>query len=134
MKAISLWQPWASLIPLGMKQVETRHWSTRYKGDLLICSARRDNSSQETYFYEVVKPINPKLTYNDFPFGMAVAVVNLKNCLLMTNELISKQTSLEISLGLWEVGRYAWMFDNIRPIKPFEVIGRQGLFEVNFNG
>ena len=27
MKAISLWQPWASLIAAGVKPYETRHWS-----------------------------------------------------------------------------------------------------------
>lgn len=27
MKAISLWQPWASAMALGLKSIETRHWS-----------------------------------------------------------------------------------------------------------
>ncbi|MBP0020973.1 MAG: ASCH domain-containing protein, partial [Cyanobacteria bacterium SBLK] len=31
-KAISLWQPWASLIAMGRKKFETRHWSTDYRG------------------------------------------------------------------------------------------------------
>jgi hypothetical protein len=26
MKAISLWQPWASLVAIGAKRIETRHW------------------------------------------------------------------------------------------------------------
>ncbi len=28
MKAITLWQPWASLIAIGAKQYETRSWAT----------------------------------------------------------------------------------------------------------
>ena len=36
MKALSLWQPWASLIALGVKTIETRSWSTTYRGPLLI--------------------------------------------------------------------------------------------------
>ena len=34
MKAISLWQPWASAVALGSKRVETRSWSTSYRGPL----------------------------------------------------------------------------------------------------
>jgi len=45
MKAITLWQPWASLIALGEKTIETRSWSTKYRGPLAIhaglrCQAR----------------------------------------------------------------------------------------------
>lgn len=36
MKAISLWQPWASAIACGAKHIETRHWSMAYRGPLLI--------------------------------------------------------------------------------------------------
>lgn len=36
MKALTLHQPWASLIALGVKTVETRSWSTRYRGPLAI--------------------------------------------------------------------------------------------------
>lgn len=36
MKALSLWQPWASLVALGEKRIETREWSTRYRGELAI--------------------------------------------------------------------------------------------------
>lgn len=41
MKALSLWQPWASLMALGVKQNETRSWPTSHRGDLLICAAKR---------------------------------------------------------------------------------------------
>lgn len=36
MKALTLWQPWASLVALGAKTIETRSWSTRYRGPLAI--------------------------------------------------------------------------------------------------
>lgn len=41
MKALTLWQPWASLIPLGAKTIETRSWSTSYRGPLAIHAAKR---------------------------------------------------------------------------------------------
>lgn len=40
MKAISLWQPWASLIAHGVKTIETRSWSTPYRGPLAIHAAK----------------------------------------------------------------------------------------------
>lgn len=36
MKALTIRQPWASLIALGVKHIETRSWSTRYRGPLVI--------------------------------------------------------------------------------------------------
>jgi hypothetical protein len=40
-KALTLWQPWASLIALERKLVETRSWSTSYRGPLAIHAAKR---------------------------------------------------------------------------------------------
>lgn len=39
MKVITIWQPWASLIVLGHKKIETRGWATKYRGPLLIHAA-----------------------------------------------------------------------------------------------
>lgn len=39
MKVLSLHQPWASLIALGVKTIETRSWSTQYRGPLAIQAA-----------------------------------------------------------------------------------------------
>lgn len=36
MKAITLHQPWASLVAEGVKTIETRSWSTKYRGPLVI--------------------------------------------------------------------------------------------------
>ena len=41
MKALTLWQPWASLVALGVKTIETRSWSTTYRGPLAIHAAKR---------------------------------------------------------------------------------------------
>ncbi|MFL0196977.1 ASCH domain-containing protein [Clostridium sp. WILCCON 0269] len=36
MKTLTLIQPWASLIALGEKKIETRSWRTNYHGELFI--------------------------------------------------------------------------------------------------
>lgn len=38
-RALSLWQPWAGFVAVGTKTIETRHWSTKYRGPLLIHAA-----------------------------------------------------------------------------------------------
>lgn len=43
MRAISLHQPWASAIAYGAKRVETRSWSTNYRGPLAIHAAKLFN-------------------------------------------------------------------------------------------
>jgi hypothetical protein len=40
-RVLSLWQPWASLVALGVKTIETRSWSTKYRGPLAIHAAAR---------------------------------------------------------------------------------------------
>lgn len=40
-KALTLHQPWASLIALGVKTIETRSWSTKYRGPLAIHAGKR---------------------------------------------------------------------------------------------
>jgi hypothetical protein len=41
MKALSVRQPWASLIVLGIKDVENRTWRTNYRGPLAIHASQR---------------------------------------------------------------------------------------------
>ena len=41
MKALTLHQPWATLVARGIKQVETRSWSTTYRGQLAIHASVR---------------------------------------------------------------------------------------------
>lgn len=42
MKAITIWQPWASLIACGAKKYETRGWATNYRGPIAIHAGKKD--------------------------------------------------------------------------------------------
>lgn len=44
MKAITVWQPWATLLGTGQKHNETRSWRTSYRGEILIHAAKTDHS------------------------------------------------------------------------------------------
>lgn len=41
LRAITLHQPWATLVALGVKTIETRSWPTKYRGRILIHAAKR---------------------------------------------------------------------------------------------
>lgn len=139
MKAISLWQPWASLIAWGYKKYETRHWYTSYRGELLICSAKKKQQDQYTCWLGIITVLETELnlTDHDFPywdtlgFGCAIAVVNLTDCIKMTEDFIDNQSEAELICGNWEVGRYAWKLENIRPVENIPIKGAQGLFNVD---
>jgi activating signal cointegrator 1 len=40
MKALTLTQPWATLVAIGAKRIETRSWETLYRGPLVIHAAK----------------------------------------------------------------------------------------------
>ena len=44
MKALTLYQPYASLIAVGAKTIETRSWGTSYRGGLLIHAGKKCDS------------------------------------------------------------------------------------------
>lgn len=49
MKVLTLHQPWASLVALGVKTIETRSWSTQYRGPLAIHAAATMPSYDKRY-------------------------------------------------------------------------------------
>src|SRR3989339_577320 len=93
MKAISLWQPWASLCAVGAKLYETRSWSTSYRGPLLICAAKGglctgailELIEKEPAFRKALRPLLPPDCKTPIPYdylwgmvwGAAVAIVDL---------------------------------------------------------
>jgi DNA N-6-adenine-methyltransferase (Dam)/ASCH domain len=130
LKAISLWQPWASLISLGLKHYETRSWKTNYRGKLLICSTAA-NSKQHKEYLKICEQLQLP-PWENFLHGRAIALCDLTDCIEMTPEFIEQQSRTEILCGDWQVGRYAWKLENIQPIaEPFAVKGKQGLFDIS---
>lgn len=103
-KAISLKQPWANLVASGKKTIETRKWSTRYRGDLVICSSQ-----------------NPKIE----PYGKALCIIELYDIKPMAKEYEKKACIKTYPRA------YAWFLRNLRPISPpIRVKGSLGIFNL----
>lgn len=128
MKTITILQPWASLIACGAKMIETRSWSTSHRGPLAIHAGRTVPSMD---FF--TPRVEAALWNEDTPFGKVIAIVELVDCVEMTNERIvawrDKYGDDEIAFGHFEPGRYAWILANMRRIEPVPAKGRQRLWE-----
>lgn len=123
MKALSLKQPWASLIRDRYKLIETRTWKTDYRGDLLICSSKIIDRLNMEHFKDFYR--NEPEPDSDFPLGQAIAIVEVVDCVPMEKE--HEHTALcEIYPNA-----YSWILNNIRPIKAFPVKGQLGIFDVD---
>lgn len=85
MRALTIRQPWASLIIAGMKDVENRTWPTKHRGPLAIHAAVAVASPAEWEHAEMVcKTVAPKLmplwSERVLPRGVVLGTVNLASC------------------------------------------------------
>ncbi|WP_198648871.1 hypothetical protein [Cyanothece sp. BG0011] len=73
-----------------------------------------------------------KNPWHSLPFGQAIAVCDLTDCIEMTKDFINEQLEAELLCGHWEPGRFAWKLDNINPLSnPIPIKGQQGLWDIN---
>lgn len=103
-KAISLKQPWANLIASGKKTIETRKWTTPYRGDLVICSSQ-----------------TPKIE----PAGYALCIAELYHI-----EPMKKEHEKKACIEVYPKAQ-GWFLRNIRPLNPIiPVKGKLGVFDL----
>ncbi len=130
MKAITLWQPWASLIAVGAKQYETRPWKTNYRGRIAIHAARRKVIPPSDVM-KVMKEHGLKI--NELKYGVIVCTAELVDCVkLDRNTPIMEITIGEEIVGDWSHGRYAWKLEDIKVLDtPLAVTGFQKLWNLD---
>jgi len=129
--AITLHQPWASLIAKGCKQYETRDWPTSYRGSIAIHAGRKPKGKQELREHDKILASFNDLLTEDCPYSSVIAIAQLTDVVCMTEEFIKEQSPTELRCGNWAVGRYAWKLENDRAIKPIPTVGKQGLWKWN---
>lgn len=151
MKALTLHQPWASLVALGAKKVETRSWRTNYRGPLAIHAAKALPKSwapfRSGYFLDALEhecgiTEYGALDLDELPVGAVLCVVNLVDVVRMEIDVPPydyglpgySTTPQEHAFGEYGPGRYGWVFDlDEQPMlldPPIEWKGRQGLWDL----
>lgn len=132
MKAISIKQPWASLIAHGIKDIENRTWSCpkKYLGQRVLIHAliATDENGWEALTREQLFKVIPyeKKLYGkkkELPQGDIIGSVVIADC-------VQNHPSVWAEKGVWNwVLKDAVMFD--KPIR--EVKGRLGFWDCNLD-
>ncbi len=132
MKAITLWEPWATLVAYGYKTYETRSWITHYRGPLLIHAAKRIPKRRELTSSPIQKAlaeIGIKLV-GDFPFGFGLAVVNLTG-VERTEAVKGQLDEAQLAFGDYGPTRFAWRLKCPQRLAlPIPLRGQQGIWNV----
>lgn len=149
MKAITIWQPWASLLACGAKKYETRSWETSYRGPIALHAAKKPFNSGpylDRVLHRYAGPLGlPDIySFDTLPLGAIIATAVLVECHVIhkdpqTHRIVlfnsrGYQTSIAINsdesiFGDFTPGRYAWEFSSVTLLPvPVTVKGSQGLW------
>ena len=106
-KALSLQQPVANWVMEGKKTIETRKWTTKYRGDIVICSSK-----------------SPKIA----PAGCALGLVELYHI-----EPMRKEHEKKACVKVYPRAN-SWFLRNVRCFeKPIPIKEQLGLFSLELN-
>ena len=147
MKGLSLTQPWATLVAIGGKRVETRSWSSSYRGPIAIHAAKsfpmwaRATCFEEP-FARVLAAAGMR-TLGDLPCGFIIATAKLIDCI--PTHIITLPPlpgikfpfpqvvpgSAEHEFGDYGDGRWAWILDDVKKLStPIPFKGALGLWHM----
>lgn len=149
MKVISLLQPWATLVVIGAKKIETRSWNTKHRGPILIHASKKIGKEQKELIHS--KIFWSKLKHlEELPLGRIVGKVDIiktaptsyfnsffrvkkfKELQAFTSGgVVDLNTKDEQAFGDFSSGRYGWLLKN--PVAftehNFEIPGQLGIRE-----
>jgi len=153
MRALTIWQPWASLIAVGAKMIETRSWATNYRGEVAIHAAKHSPgvSFDDDVARRVIDALGANLNLS-YVEGAILATAHLVVCerikpmptdgpkhndspgVLLEDEhsygWVCEYTD-EYAFGDYTPGRFAWIMRCITALKePIPCTGAQGLWTV----
>lgn len=124
-RALTWWEPYASLMLPPFNKIETRTWSTKYRGLVLICSAKKFMS--ESDIMSVSGPFYTQRIFTEMSRhhikekrGFAIAVGRLVDCRLM-QPIDEAQCFVK-----YDPTKYVHIYEDVKPIEPFKWKGSQG--------
>jgi len=140
MKALSLWQPWASLWVSGRKIHETRHWPlTVPQGGfwLAVHAAKKPPSDIDPELASICRDQFGPIWTAQLPYGAIIGRVHVTRCRRTEDVLYGVGASDhfpdsdDYCCGNFGPGRFAFETDDRRArINPLPYRGLQGLFSI----
>ncbi len=141
MKALSLWQPWASVIfycygpNYPVKPDETRGWPTKIRGRVAIHAAKRRYGGWDSNQYRI-RIMALGLKWETLPLGCIVGTAEIVDC-QPAQEVALQRDKYQLFWGDYRMqgddgkARFAFILrDPIQFLHPVPWKGRQGFFEV----
>ena len=127
MNALTLHQPWASLIAAGVKSCETRHWAAP-KADWNTLIGIHAGARTDQDFRRRDTEVLRCLGNEPLPTKAIVAIARLHDC--VPTETLAPGP-LEEHFGDLTPGRYAWRLTDIHPLsEPVPVAGHHKVWTV----
>lgn len=124
MKALTLTQPWATLVATGDKRFETRSWSTDYRGPLAIHAAKslpeyaRDFIDHTPAVVTMLRRAGYEYFDTDLPFGCVVATCQIVGCVSTDSSTFRMPPGKDRILGNFAPGRFAWILEDVSRVDP----------------
>lgn len=131
-RALTLTQPWATLIQIGAKTVETRGWQSKYRGPVMIHAGSsypcKGSSSLTVGDFTVTRDrdgLRLHGLYPEFsgigpyplPQGYILAVANLVDIDITPRAKRERVDATELAYGDYSPGRFAWFLEDVRPLR-----------------
>jgi hypothetical protein len=134
MRAISVLQPWASLLICGVIRRQTRPAQTPYRGVLAIhAGSRFPPAARALCHQEPHKTLLRRANHHGWsllPCGVVLGTAELVSCTRL--EEFTWEAGADPDLGGYAPGSWVWEFANPVPLAiPVRVPGRLGVFEIS---
>lgn len=128
MKVLTIWNPWARLIAAGLKRVENRSFATDYRGPLLVHVGQHWKQDEVQEQLEGLRDDGLLDDTNTPALGELRAE---RGKVIAKTSIVGCRKVEEGDADPWAVpGAYAWELGPVELVEPFDLVGRQGLFEL----
>lgn len=132
MRAIVIWQPWASLVVRGFKRYETRSYPCSYRGDLAIIAGRSLEGvamMQDDPIGHEMRDLLGVMSLGDLPRGGVVGYARLSGVIATDAGEHLQVDERECRFGNWGPDRFGWEMQAARVLRaPIAIRGQQGMF------
>lgn len=133
LRALSLYQPWATLVTHGLKEYETRSWEASHRGMLAIEAARKWTTDEQGAAKRLADglPDEVRADLVDARLrGCVLCVVELVTC-EPSEVVVQRITEEERQRGDYSSGRYAYRIARVqRLVRPVPVRGRMRIWQL----
>lgn len=125
MKAITIKQPYATLIAEGLKEYEFRTWKTKYRGDILIHAGKGVDKEAMKRFEHLNL---------EYPSGCIIATATLADCVEIDDAMKGtlREKNFLVYQGTTEATDwhgYGFKLENVDKISPIPIDGKLSLWE-----